>query len=109
MYEKSRHLFDCHIAGFAYYDGLDVIDQLVLGTPVSLVSEPDNPYDPEAVAIYLERTKLGYIPKDKDSCIASLIYFGHGEIIEAKISSRNLEAHPERQFRIVVKLKDNRG
>ena len=109
MYERSRHLFDCHIAGFAYYEGLDVIDRLVPGTPVSLVSEPDNPYDPEAVAIYLEKTKLGYIPKGKNSCIGSLLYFGHGGIIEAKISSRNLEEHAENQFRVVVKLKDNRN
>lgn len=25
-YEPSRHLMDFHVAGFAYYDGLDVIE-----------------------------------------------------------------------------------
>jgi hypothetical protein len=28
MYERSRHLLDCHLAGFTYYDGLDVIESL---------------------------------------------------------------------------------
>jgi hypothetical protein len=47
MYERSRNLLDCHIAGFNYYDGLDVIDQLKLGTAVTLKSEPENPARPE--------------------------------------------------------------
>ena len=109
MYERSRHLMDCHIVGFTYYDGLDVIDQLVLGTPVSLVSEPENPYDPDAVAIYFGETKIGYIPKAKNGYISNLIYFGHGNIIDAKINSRDLENNPENQFRIVIKIKDNRA
>ena len=108
MYEKSRNFLDCHVAGFAYYDGLDVIDQLLPGTLVTLESEPDNPYDPEAVAIYFGKTKLGYIPKAKNASISSLLYFGHDTIFEARICSRNLENDPERQFRIVIKLVDNR-
>ena len=108
MYERSRNLLDCHIAGFTYYDGLDVIESLKLGTQVILKSEPENPHDPNAVAIYFENTKLGYIPQYKNSAISTLMYFGHGDILDAKINSRNLEANPENQFRIVVKLKDNR-
>ncbi len=99
---------DCHIAGFAYYDGLDVIDKLQLGTPVSLVVESDNPYDPEAVTIYFGETKLGYIPKAKNSYVSTLLYFGHENILNAKINSRNLDEIPEFQFRIVIKVKDNR-
>ena len=108
MYERSRNVVDCHIAGFTYYDGVDVIDKLELGTPVTLRSEPDNPHDPEAVSIYYEDTKLGYIPRYKTCYVSKLLYFGHGDIYEAKINSRKLEEKPEFQFRIVVKLKDNR-
>lgn len=109
MYEKSRNLFDCNIAGFAYYDGLDAIEKLVLGAIVTLVPEPDNPYDPEAVAVYFEKTKLGYIPKSLNSVISTLFYFGYGDIFDAKICTRNLEEHMEKQFSIVVKIKDNRA
>jgi hypothetical protein len=108
MYEKSRNLLDFHIAGFAYYDGLDVIEQLTLGAPVSLKSEPDNPYDPEAIVVVLGDTKLGYVPRVKNAFLSNLLYFGYEETIEAKISARDLEAHPEQQFRVVVKIKDNR-
>lgn len=109
MYEKSRAVFNCNIAGFSYYDGIDVIEKLVIGAPVILMAESDNPYDPEAVAVYFEKTKLGYIPKAQNSFISSLFYFGHGDIFDAKICSRDLEEHMENQFRIVVKIKDNRA
>jgi hypothetical protein len=109
MYERSRNLFDCHIAGFTYYDGLEVIEQLTLGAIVTLVSESDNPYDPDAVAVYFGGTKLGYIPRAKNSSASQLLYFGYGDILEARISSRNLEQNPESQFRITIKLRDNRN
>lgn len=108
MYERSRHLLDCHIAGFTFHDGLDVIGNLKLGTPVTLKSEPENPYDHEAVAIYFEDTKLGYVPRAKNGYVSDLLYFGYSDIIEAKINSYNPEANAENQFRIVIKIKDNR-
>lgn len=107
-FEPSRHLMDFHIAGFAYYDGLDVIDELKLGTQVELVSEPNNPADVNAVAIYYKDTKLGYVPNYKNEMLSTLVYFGHAEILEAKIQMFKLDSHPERQFRVVVKVKDNR-
>jgi len=108
MYERSRNLLDCHIAGFTYYDGLDVIEQLKLGAPVTLESESENPYDSNAVAIYYEGIKLGYVPQAKNSYISNLLYFGHGGIVEARINCHHPDANPENQFRIVVKIKDNR-
>lgn len=108
MYERSRNLLDCHIAGFTYYDGLEVIDHLTLGAVVTLKSEPENPYDPDAVAVYFEERKLGYVPQAKNSYISQLLYFGYEDSIETRINSCDVAAHPERQFRIVIKLRDNR-
>lgn len=107
-YEPSRNLMDFHIAGFAYYDGIEVINELALGKKVILIEEPDNPYDPEAVAIYYKDKKLGYVPKDKNSLISKFLYFGHNDIFEALIQYANKESHPERQFRVVIKIRDNR-
>ena len=108
-YEPSRHFMDFHVAGFAYYDGLEVIEELKLGKRVNLVIEPDNPHDPEAVAIYYQGTKLGYVPQGKNSLLSTFLYFGHENLFEARIQTVNLENHPERQFRVVVKVRDMRN
>lgn len=107
-FEPSRNIEDFHLAGFAFYDGLDVIDQLMPGTVVDLVAEPNNPNDSEAVVIYFQGTKLGYIPAAKNSLISRLLFYGHGDILEARIQMVDLTVHPERQLRVVVKLKDKR-
>ena len=38
----------------------------------------------------------------------TLLDYGYGDILEARIQYANVENHPERQFRVVVKIKDNR-
>ena len=88
-WEPSRHFMDFHIAGFAYYDGLDVIDQLILGQQVSLIVEADNPHDPEAVAIYFKDIKLGYVPSAKNILLSNLLYYGHSDIFESRIQFVN--------------------
>lgn len=106
-YEPSRTLDSFYIAGFTHHDGLEVIDQLVLGADVELFIEPDNPYDSEAVAIYYGNKKLGYVPKDKNSWISLMLYYGH-DIFEAKVQAAAKDVHPEQQIRVVLKLKDQR-
>src|SRR5574340_1362191 len=93
-WEPSRHFMDFHIAGFAYYDGLDVIDQLILGQQVSLIVEADNPHDPEAVAIYFKDIKLGYVPSANNILLSNLLYYGHSAIFESRIQFVNKESHP---------------
>ena len=108
MYTPSTHYMNFHIAGFTYWDGLDVIDKLKLGAEVRLESEPDNPYDPDAVAVYLDDCKLGYIPQHSNDEISKFLYFGYGDIFTVRISEIDPEAHPEQQYRVTVKIKDNR-
>lgn len=109
QYEPSRHLIDFHVAGFTYYDGLDVIDELTLGKSVELIPESANPYDPEAVAIFYQDRKIGHVPREKNDLLSKILYFGHADILEARIQYVNKETHPERQFRVVVKITDNRS
>ena len=105
MYTPSRHFADFHIAGFTYWDGIEVLEDLKVGNKLDLRSEAENPYDPEAVAIFYENRKLGYIPKASNAQISQILYFGNN-IFEAFICQIDLEKHPERQVRVVVKLID---
>jgi len=108
MYTPSRHFLDFQLAGFTYWDGLEVFDQLKHGTKVRLVAEPDNPYDNEAVAVYFEDKKLGYVPKNRNAEISKFLFFGYEDIFEAMINRVSPDHHPEAQMGVLVKLRDNR-
>jgi len=105
MYIPSRHFADFHLAGFAYWDGVEVFNDLKVGSRLELRPESDNPYDPEAVAIFYENKKLGYIPRASNAQISQLLHFDNN-IFEAFICQIDLDKHPERQIRVVVKLID---
>ena len=52
----------CHIAGWRYYQGEGVINQLRPGTELYLRSDSRNEYDSNAVAVYYGKYHLGYVP-----------------------------------------------
>ena len=61
------------IAGFQYYDGYDIFDQLVVGDELELRRQPDNPYDDKAIEVYTrDGHKLGYIPRIANPIPAAL-------------------------------------
>jgi hypothetical protein len=49
---NDRHFSNFNIAGFTYYDGVDVFYDLKIGTELQLKVEPSNRLDAYAVAIY---------------------------------------------------------
>ena len=103
---NDRHFANFHIAGFAYYDGIDVFENLRIGTQLILKSEPENRYDPEAVAIYYQGIKLGFVPRDENKMIRKFLNLGYYDLFEVKISQVSPDAHPEKQVRVVVRINE---
>lgn len=62
-----------HIAGFRYYLGQQLVHRLRVGDELTLVAEPDNPYDANAVEIYWGDAKLGYVPRNENATISRLL------------------------------------
>ena len=85
MYEPSRVLLSFHIAGFQYADGALVLGDLKAGDKLTLCAERDNPHDPEAVAIYYGKTKLGYVPGNEVGPLSLMMYYGHEDVFEARV------------------------
>ncbi|KAA9302181.1 MULTISPECIES: methylated-DNA--[protein]-cysteine S-methyltransferase [Aerococcus] len=107
-YERSRQLASFRVKGFRYYDGLDVIQDLDVGASVDLLAEPDNPYDGDAVQVAFKGNKLGYLPADDNHLLSQLLYFGHGNILEARILSVDLDKNSEPLVTVQVRIKDKR-
>lgn len=106
MYKQSNILTSFFISGFQYHDGALVIDKLKPGKKLALKAEPDNPYDPCAVAIYRKDVQLGYIPKDENVLISQLLAFGHEKVVECRVMQVNPMADPWHQVRVGLYITD---
>jgi hypothetical protein len=102
----DRHYDNFNIAGFTYYDGVDVFDELKIGTELQFVPEPENKFDESAVALYYKEYKLGYVPKGKNCELGKFLKCGHTDLFEIKINRISSAEHPEQQVSVVVKIKD---
>jgi hypothetical protein len=106
MYTPSRNLMNCPVAGFSHWDGFEVFKKLEPGIELDMKAEPDNPYDPSAVALYCGRTKIGYIPRGCNEAVSKLLFFGHAEVLEARVASVDPSANLEHRVQIVIRIKD---
>ena len=105
---NDRHFTTFHIAGFTYYNGIDVFEDLRIGAELFLKAEPENRFDPYAVAIYYENEKLGFVPREENEMLRKFLNLGHSDLFEVRISQVSPEAHPEKQIRVVVRIKEKR-
>ncbi|MCZ2460444.1 MAG: HIRAN domain-containing protein [Chitinophagales bacterium] len=76
VFAKDILVLECIVAGTSFRK-LDDVEK-DLGAEVKLVPkrEPDNKHDKFAIALYFNKTKVGYIPRDKNEVIARLMDAG---------------------------------
>jgi len=90
------------VAGYRYYEGEKVWRSLRVGDELTLVREPDNPYDHKAVEVYWKGHKLGYIPRVDNSVIAQLM--DRGERLTCRIAELRESLNPWERIGIEVYL-----
>lgn len=86
MYSPTKLVDSFVISSLPYYDAPLIFDQLKLGSDLTIVPERDNPYDPEALALYSNDHKLGFVPRENNSLWSTLLFYGHQNIITCKIT-----------------------
>ena len=101
---EKKFLKHFNIAGLTYWDAVDVFNELAIGKELQLQAEPDNKYDPEAVAIYYGESKLGYIPRKMNITISTLLQCGYKDIFDVRINRLAPDGHPEEQIGVVVRV-----
>ena len=75
-YRAGLHSFV--VAGTAHHEAAVKAGRFSPGTPVRLVREPTNVYDPNAIAVYAEtgRRPAGYVPKGRAKRLAAMLDAG---------------------------------
>jgi hypothetical protein len=79
------------LAGFVYYEGKDVWDRMKRGDALSLVREPSNPHDPNAVRIEWQGRMLGYVPRRDNADLARQM--DHGARVVARVTNLDKAAN----------------
>ena len=89
-------------AGLRYHKAKAVWDELQVGDRLSLVREPDNPYDAKAVRIEWNGHKLGYIPRTENQAVARQI--DRGNPLQARITKLTYYRNHRRKLELEVFL-----
>ncbi len=108
MYEPSRLVKAFYIAGFRYYDGACVLDELTPSKKLKMVAQPDNPFDPRAIELRCKKAKLGYIPRSENELFALMAFYGHADVFEVRVLHVDPQADPRNQVLVGVYVKDGR-
>ena len=63
-------MFRTTIAGLKFHEAWNILEPVYQSTIATLVPEPDNKYDPNAIKVLgYDGKMLGYIPKDKTELV----------------------------------------
>lgn len=85
------YLLQSFVRGFRFYEGLNLLDTMHEGDLLEMVREDDNEYDPKAIALYFNKSKIGFIPKE-DNDILSKLMDADVVKLQAEIAHLNKEA-----------------
>src|SRR5689334_12634047 len=91
-------------AGLRYHDAKAVWDRMKEGEPLSLVREPENPYDANAVRVDWNGHPLGYIPRTENAAVARQM--DRGNRLQARITklTRYRNNHRKLEFEVFLPL-----
>ncbi|MCK9379813.1 MAG: HIRAN domain-containing protein [Sulfuritalea sp.] len=88
------------LAGFRYYAGETLWQDMREGDRLALVREADNPHDTNAVRIEWRGQKLGYLPRAENRAVAAAM--DGGEAVDARIARLRQHRNPWQRVLIEV-------
>lgn len=97
---REIRLSSPYIAGFQYYQGLELEQVLKEKDGLILKREPQNAHDCYAIEVYFGSSKVGYLPRVENKVIARMM--DQGMTVKAKIIKIKPEEHPYRRVKANV-------
>jgi hypothetical protein len=92
------------LAGFQYYAGKALWTEMKVGDALTLVREPANTHDANAVRVEWRGQALGYVPRRENRAVAQ--HMDRGGNVEARISRLLEHRNPWQrvEFEVFVRL-----
>ena len=88
------------LAGFQFYAGRDLGDEMKAGDALVLAREPENAHDAHAVRVEWRGRKLGYLPRAENRAVASEM--DRGGKVTARIARLNRHLDPWKRIQVEV-------
>ena len=88
------------LAGSQYYAVGEFWRELQVGDPLTLIREPDNRHDRNAIRVEWRGHKLGYVPRAENRAVAAAM--DQGDKLVARISRLTEHANPWRRVEFEV-------
>ncbi len=88
------------LAGFRHAEAAEAWPDLRTGDELTLVREPDNAFDANAVRVDWHGRKLGYVPRRDNAALAWAL--DRGETLRARISKAEWHPNPARRIAFQV-------
>ncbi|MFW6200976.1 MAG: HIRAN domain-containing protein [Gemmatimonadota bacterium] len=90
------------VAGLRYYAGSRLLRTMRSGDAVEIAAEPENAHDPFAVRIAYRGRRIGYVPRQRNRAIATLL--AQCARVEGVISTVDADAAPWEAVRVRLTL-----
>ncbi|HMV18882.1 MAG TPA: HIRAN domain-containing protein [Zoogloea sp.] len=88
------------LAGFQYYSGKILWDEMREGDPLVLVREPDNRHDTAAIRVEWRGVQLGHLPRAENAALAAEM--DRGVKVEGRIGRLTKDPNPWKRLRVEV-------
>jgi hypothetical protein len=76
-FTREIYLLDIIVAGTTYCNEIGTVAPLIKdGTVLRMLRDPNNEYDEMAIGIYLDKTRIGWIPMELNLIISRLMDAG---------------------------------
>ena len=106
---KKVYLLQFFVRGFQYYEGPRLLREINHSGLLDLQREPDNKYDKNAIALYFEGQKIGFVPREENQLFAKML---DADLVKLQVEVTHIEPEAaawEKIHAAIYALKEKTG
>jgi len=88
-FSREIFLLEVTVAGTSFCQKIDELEPLLVADKaLKMFRDPDNKHDDQAIGIYLDQTRIGWVPRDENEILSRLMDAGKAFFCRIKYCTR---------------------